>query len=493
MSNNEKKTPVTFETKKIKPSRSVKRPNKLGLIRGTAQDSFTNLALKIGKGSGSNQDGNMYAPRMLSKQRIQLENMYRGNWICGMSIDTKAGDMVRAGVTIKGEDTPQDVSKLLRALVSLGIWRKLKEAIQWGMLYGGAIAYIDIEGQDPETPLTFDSIARGKFKGLRVFDRWMINPSLNKVISEGSDMALPEYYQIVSDTSNGVQGFTAHHSRCIRFIGVQLPYWQAVQELMWGAPVFERLEDRLDAFNVATGSAANLVTVAYLRTIKIDGLRQILVDPEGEQILARQFANMRYLQSAAGVTVMDKADEFETSSYSFSGLSDVIYQFAEQISGAIEIPLVRLLGQSPAGLNSSGESDLRNYYDHIRAKQEADLRVGLTILLQVIHASVLGTPAPEDFDFDFTPLWQTSAKEKADIAKVIQETVSGALTDGSISPPAAAKELRQAADATGIFTNITEKDIAELEAAPPPAPDAAAPLAAKPEAPPVIGQKIPAA
>ena len=30
-------------------------------------------------------------------------------------------------------------------------------------------------------------------------------------------------------------------------------------------------------------------------------------------------------------------------------------------SGALQIPLVRLMGQSPAGLNSAGESDLRTY------------------------------------------------------------------------------------------------------------------------------------
>lgn len=42
-------------------------------------------------------------------------------------------------------------------------------------------------------------------------------------------------------------------------------------------------------------------------------------------------------------------------------------RFLQIVSGAADIPAIRLLSQSPAGMNATGESDLRNYYDRLSA------------------------------------------------------------------------------------------------------------------------------
>ena len=59
---------------------------------------------------------------------------------------------------------------------------------------------------------------------------------------------------------------------------------------------------------------------------------------------------IRQFQSNEGMTLMDSRDKFETHQYSFSGLDDILSQFAEQISGAVGIPLVRRVGRT-VGLN----------------------------------------------------------------------------------------------------------------------------------------------
>lgn len=56
---------------------------------------------------------------------------------------------------------------------------------------------------------------------------------------------------------------------------------------------------------------------------------------------------IREFQTIEGMTLMDASDKFETHSYSFAGVADVLLRFAEQVSGATGIPLVRLFGQSP--------------------------------------------------------------------------------------------------------------------------------------------------
>jgi hypothetical protein len=262
-------------------------------------------------------------------------------------------------------------------------------------------------------------------------------------------------------------------------IGVKLPFWQAITEMMWGESVLEQLWDRLIEFDTATSAVGNLINRAQLRMIGVDGLREIFATGgAAQEALIEMFEYIRKFQQNEGITLLDKNDTFDSVAYSFAGLADVLIQFGQQLSGATDIPLVRLFGQSPAGLSATGlsatgESDLRMYYDGILQKQEAILRNPLEILIKVLWRSTTGKPAPKDMTFEFVPLWQMSAKEKADIGKTTTDTVIEAHQEGIISTVMALKELKQASGDHGIFTHITDEDIEEAENDEPPAPDIA--------------------
>lgn len=437
-----------------------------------AKDGFANLTARMGMGANNVLSDGTYTFNMLSKNRVLLEAMYRGSWIVGAAVDSVAEDMTRTGITIKGDDDPDKVQKMIAGLTKTGVWGSMLEAIKWGRLYGGSLAVINIDGQDASTPLKIDTVGKGQFRGLRVYDRWQLQPSLQELIQDGPDAGLPEYYTVISDLATGkLSNVKFHHTRVIRHIGIQLPAYQALVEQYWGESIIERLHDRLVSFDTATSGAANLIQKAHLRTVQIDKLREVLAaGGKAEENLLTMFHHMRMLQTNEGLTLLDKEDEFQAHSYTFSGLSDMILQFGQQIAGATGIPLVRLFGQSPAGLNSTGESDLRMYYDNIKSQQESRLREGVLKVLQVLHRSLFGENAPENMDFDFISLWQTSQKEKADIAKTVTECVTTALEKGAIDNATALKELKQCADITGIYSNITDDQITEAENEPPPMP-----------------------
>lgn len=281
-------------------------------------------------------------------------------------------------------------------------------------------------------------------------------------------MGLPMYYEVVAN-GPGRKAMRIHHTRVVRHIGIQLPWRQAQLESWWGQSVVERMYDRLLSFDTATLGTANLLQRAHLRTVRLQGLRDILAaGGVAEENVIKMFKYMAQLQTSEGVTLLDKEDEFDAHSYTFSGLSDVLMQFGQQIAGATGIPLVRLFGQSPAGLNSTGESDLRMYYDNVHAQQEAVLRDGLLRVLRVLHQSVLGKEADEAFDFAFASLWQMSDEQRSTIATATTTAVASAYEKGIITLPTALKELRQTSTITGLFTNIDDKEIVEAEAAPPP-------------------------
>lgn len=446
--------------------------NKEAEARGVKTiDGFDNFVSRLGLNNNNTLSAGMYIFNLVTRNRIQLEAAYRGSWIVGQVIDCVADDMTRAGIDITTNEQEADIKDMQSAMARFRIWYSINELIKWGRLYGGALAIMQIEGQDLATPLRIDSIAKGQFKGLSVYDRWQLNPDLTSLIATGPDEGLPEYYYIVTDESPDqpaaptVTGqIRVHHSRCIRNIGIQLPFFQAITEMMWGESVLERLWDRLISYDSVTMSSANLIERANNRTVKVEGYREIIAaGGKAKEGLISQFEAMREFQTNEGMTVLDMKDDFQTTSYSFAGLADLMLQFIQQLAGASQIPLVRLLGQSPAGLNATGESDLRLYYDSINAKQEATLRSGFTVLLHVMWRSVFGKAAPKDLEFSFTPLWQMSEKDKADLAKTQTETILAAWESGLISRATALQELRASSGDTGMFSNISDEDIAEAE------------------------------
>ena len=182
------------------------------------------------------------------------------------------------------------------------------------------------------------------------------------------------------------------------------------------------------------------------------------------------------------MTVIDAADDLTNFNQTFTGLDAVILQFAEQISGAIDTPLVRLLGQSPSGFNS-GDSDLRTYYDGTKREQEKKLKVPVTTVLDVLHRSELGRPMDDAVSFVFNPLWQMSDKEKSEIAVSVSGAVSQVSSEGLIDAATALKELRKSSQVTGVFSNITDKDIEAAENAPPMIGEAPAPGQIDPNGP----------
>jgi hypothetical protein len=138
-------------------------------------------------------------------------------------------------------------------------------------------------------------------------------------------------------------------------------------------------------------------------------------------------------------------------------------QFAQQLSGASGIPLVRFFGQSPAGLGATGETDMRIYYDNINAQQEARLRNPWELVLKVMWRSCFGEAAPDDLEFEFTPLWQMSATDKANNAKTWTETLLGAHEAGVTSKATTLRELRDNSGDTGVFSTISDDDIKDAE------------------------------
>lgn len=428
-------------------------------------DGFQNLVAGLGTQAANLQSQSTYAFSFRTRNRTLLEAMYRGSWIVTKVVNIVADDMTRAGISLAWPSDPDAPTAILRDFARLNIWTRLNSLFRWARLYGGAIAIHMVDGQKVDTPLNYETIKRGQYRGLHIMDRWMIQPSQQIVNDIGIDFGKPVSYNVINGIGVPFSGLNIHHSRVIRAEGLELPYLQRIGEQGWGMSVLEPLYDRMIGFDTATAGTANLIHKAHLRTIKIPELRALIATGGSEQMrgLLANIAMIRELQTSEGITLLDKEDDFEAHSYTFAGLTDVLREFAQQLSGAADIPITRLFGQAPAGLNATGDSDLRNYYDKINQGQESQVRDPMESILQCVSRSALGMTMPEDVTFTFAPLWQLSDTEKAGIASQDTGTVLSAHSAGLIPDQVALRELQHSGRTTGRWGSITDEDVANAE------------------------------
>ena len=143
----------------------------------------------------------------------------------------------------------------------------------------------------------------------------------------------------------------------------------------------------------------------------------------------------------------------ETHSYSFGGLSEIYEQFMMDMAGASEIPATKLLGRSPEGMNSTGEIDLRNYYDMIAQLQERMLRPTLEKLLPVMAISCWGY-VPDDLEIVFEPVMTTSPAERAELVQKLSSDVIEAFKCGLLTQQQALEELKARGEELGVYTKV---------------------------------------
>ena len=425
-------------------------------------DGVSNPLLRIGTGTPNTFRATTYLPKFTTMSRQLLEWAYQTSWLCGLVVDIPAEDMTREGIDIRVDD-PRIADAVREEMDDYAVFDSLCDAVKWARLYGGSIAVIMIEGQDVSTPLTV--VPKDSFRGLYVFDRWQLDSQIIDPVQDlGRNFGKPEYYRVIANSSDvDFHADRIHYSRVLRFEGRRLPYYLRQSYQGWGASVIEPVFDRIKGFDLATEGATQLLSKAYLRYYKVKNLRQILTNKIAAAGFLTQMDYVREFQNAEGLTVGDTEDDFQTLTYTFTGIPDILLQLGQQISGAFGIPLVRLFGQSPAGLNSTGESDIRNYYDNIKKLQRTMLRAGVKQLLDISYQSATGRPVPDDLSFDFRSLWQMSQLDKATVASSEVTAIQGAYADGLITLPTALKELKALSDTVGIFASITDEDIHEAE------------------------------
>ena len=414
-------------------------------------DAFSNPAARIGFGTMDLLQATEYPLTRMTQNYQLLTSLYRDNWIVQNIVSTIPNDMVRKWYEIKSGIAPEYIKQMTRLEQTTQMRKKLLEGLCWGRLYGGAVGVILIRGQnDMSQPLDLDSIMPGSFLGLQVLDRWSGVYPESDVVTDPSDpdFGLPDYY-IIRDETTGQTAVRVHHSRAIRFIGRELPW------LEQGADYSEVVKR-----DNVSGNIAALTFRANVNYLEADGLDQLLGTANTE--MQRRFWNLMQAQaimeSNFGTRIINKGDAMHNVQYTFTGLADVYDRVMMDVAGAARTPVTKLFGRSPAGMNSTGESDMRNYYDYIDGLRETDFRAIIERLLPIMALSAWGQ-IPDDLEIDFPPMQTPDAKETAEIAERKTNAILAVYQNDLIDSATAQQELQTLTEETGMFGKITDESI----------------------------------
>jgi len=429
-----------------------------------AFDSYSNPFSRLGFGQPNLIEAAEYPTTRLTQDYALLNSLYRNDWIASRIIDTPVTDMVKNWYQLTSQVQPDRILQLQETERTTHLKQRILEGLKWGRLFGGAAGIIVIDGQEDmmDQPLDLRLVVPGSFKGLIICDRWSgIYPDSGLVQDlSDPDFGLPEYYTFAISETQLAYGVRVHHSRVLRFTGRTLPYIESMAENFWGMSELEHVYTELNKRNTTSSNIAQLVFQANVRTYKMSDFGQLLsaTDPRTQRELYTTLAMQNFLQSNMGLNVMDKEDDLVTTQYTFSGISDVYEMFMMDIAGAAEIPVTKLFGRSPAGMNATGESDLTNYYEKISENQEQFLRPVIEKLLPILCLSTWGA-IPDDMTFDFEPVGDTTEQERANLIQQSSAAIVSVFQSGLISQKTALKELRQSGAKLDMWTNITDSDI----------------------------------
>lgn len=425
-------------------------------------DAFSNPAARIGFGTMDLLQATEYPLTRMTQNYQLLTSLYRDNWIVQNIVATIPNDMIRKWYEIRSGIAPEYIDQMARLERTTQLRKKLLTGLCWGRLYGGAVGVILIRGQnDMSQPLDLDSIMPGSFLGLQILDRWSGVYPESDVVTDPSDpdFGLPDYY-IIRDETTGQTAVRVHHSRVIRFIGRELPWLEQVAEQYWGESELEAIYSEVVKRDNVSGNIAALTFRANVNYLEADGLDQLLGTANTE--MQRRFWNLMQAQaimeSNFGTRIINKGDAMHNVQYTFTGLADVYDRVMMDVAGAARTPVTKLFGRSPAGMNATGESDMRNYYDYIDGLRETDFRAIIERLLPIMALSAWGQ-IPDDLEIDFLPMQTPDAKETAEIAERKTNAILAVYQNDLIDSATAQQELQTLTEETGMFGKITDESI----------------------------------
>jgi phage-related protein (TIGR01555 family) len=382
-----------------------------------ASDGLENVVSGLG-GTGDKTTYNQWKRSNGNQDQEGLITRFREDWIAQKICTIVPLDTTRMWRELDSPDAQE-------ADAHFNLAGLFNEAYKWARVYGTSAILLDLKGSGKmDTPLDLKRLKVNCINSLQVIDRTRLMGSGQINMDPLSACyGQPEFYMIAGSTAR------IHYSRLIRFEGTRLPMYENWNNQWYSDSVLLPLNNLIDNFHTAVQAAAHLVVEANTDVITINGLQNMLSNPQGEAAVMKRFRLMKIMKSQYNLIMLDSNEVYDTKKIALNGVKDIIWEYLEVIAAAVGIPATRFLSASPSGMNATGESDLVNYIDLLAAIQKMEYEPKLKILDIIVQAH-FGIP---EWKYEWRCIFpesaaQKEAKDKDTIASVVLLVTAGVLT-----------------------------------------------------------------
>lgn len=350
-----------------------------------------------------------------------------------MITETRAKEMTRKWIKLTYDgDEPNDekLDALGQAIERFKIRDLFRKAAEHDGFFGGGQVFIDVGAPVPrlKEPLIISdtTIRKGGVKGFVTIEpMWSYPNAYNSTDPLKPDFFTPQTWF--------VNGTMVHRTRLLTMISAEMPDILKPAYSFRGLSMSQRAKPYVDNWLRTRQSVSDITHAFSIVVLKSLLQSQIASGAEWTSVYDR-IDIFNATRDNRGTMVIDKeSEEMDILNAPLGTLDALQAQAQEQMASVSQIPLVKLLGITPSGLNASSDGEIRVFYDNILAMQEHLFRDPLKRIIEVIQINEFGS-VDRKIGFDFVSLWQMDEAAQALIRKTDADTDALYIEAGVLDP-----------------------------------------------------------
>lgn len=377
-------------------------------------------------------------------------------------------------LTTEENESKSDAVKVINeALNGLNAKEVFRQAARKTGFFGGCLGYLDLRGPGGEMPSDeelmkpvykdgADAFNRSKLsgqtlRGIRIIEPINITPgNFNSTDPLAPDFYDPEMFFVL--------GKPVHRSRFLYFADNLPPQVLKPCYLFFGVSLAQMAYEYVNDFYKLKNAAERMLqkfSLTYLAT-PVDSL----IERDGPGAVQDRVATIAKYRDNDSIVIIDSLSErLEQINSPLAGVKDIWYASLELIPAIFGIPATKLLEISPSGFQSTGEFEMRNFYDAVAVKQANVFDAPMRKLINIL-CLVNGIEDP-GLIWTWNSLYKLSEKEQAEVNRMKAETANLYYAMGAVDNVAVAESLKS--DEKSGFENIdlplrAEPDETDLDA-----------------------------
>lgn len=370
--------------------------------------------------------------------------------------ETLADEVVRTwghiGNKSENPDAEANIVKLTQALDRLNVRATIRTAVVQDQAFGGTHVFprLVINGQEvtTDTPLIMSPkfVPMGSLDSIAVVEPFWVTPNnYNSTDPTKANFYRPNTWVMLSRT--------VHHTRMHTLISRPVADMLKPAYSFRGLSMSQMAMPYVDNWLRTRQSVSDTVKQFSITYLKTDMAQQLAPGGQSDLLRRAQFFNVMRDNRNLGIVDMTTED-FAQINTPLSGLDALQAQSQEQMAAVSHIPLVKLLGITPAGLNANSDGEIRVWYDYVAGYQSNALGPLMQYLLNLVQLSELGEIDP-GLSWEWNPLYELTEHELAEVRHKDAQTAETYVAIGAVSPEQVQEKL--GADPNSGYSLLSER------------------------------------